>query len=118
MPPPGPDASVPEPDPDPEPDAAALAPMDAGPPLTCVAIRNCVARCQADNACAQRCVTEAAAPARTSYEKVVICSRQACATAEIECRCEEECQGGGMCVDIVDECRAPGEDLFCDQLCT
>jgi hypothetical protein len=115
----GSDAAPADADPEPEPDAALRPIADAGPPTSCVAIRNCLVRCQADSACAQRCVDGASAPARTQYQSVVTCSRRVCATDDMNCRCEQECQGGGECLEIVDGCRGPelAEDLFCDELC-
>jgi hypothetical protein len=115
------DARVPdaEPEPSPDPDAAPRPVPDAGPPMSCVAIRNCIVRCETDTTCAQRCVDQAAMSARTTYQRVVTCSRGVCAADDINCRCEQECQGGGACLDLVDECRGPslGDDTFCDELC-
>jgi hypothetical protein len=67
--------------------------------------------------CARLCVDQAAATARTEYQTVSACSRRVCPTGDLNCRCEQECQGGGECLDIVDQCRQFGEDLFCDELC-
>ena len=105
---------------DPEPDAGYPGPVDAGPAMTCIAIRNCVVRCQTDSACAQRCVDQAAASGpRDPPESADVQPRGLCAADDMECRCEQECFGGGACLDLVDECgRTQGEeDLFCDGLC-
>ncbi len=104
-------------EPEPEPDAAPRPLPDAAPATSCAGIRNCIVRCQLDTTCAQRCVDQAAAPARTGYQQIVTCSRQVCAADDINCRCERECQGGGECLDLVDGCRGVEEDLFCDELC-
>jgi hypothetical protein len=107
-----------EPEPDPQiPDAAPRPVPDAGPPMSCVDIRNCIVRCDADGACAQRCVDQAPAAARSLHQRAVACSLEGCAADDINCRCERECYGGGACIDVVDECRAFTEDLFCDELC-
>lgn len=88
-----------------------------GAPRLCAEIRNCIVRC--DNAaCAQSCVDQAPAAARTKYQEVTACSKQACAEDDVPCRCDRECFEGGACLNVVDECREGVEDdTFCDELC-
>jgi hypothetical protein len=106
-------------EPESEPDAAPRSVPDAGPPGSCVEIRNCIVRCETDATCAQRCVDQAPAAARAGHQAIGTCSRGVCQPTDINCRCEQECQGGGTCFDLVEECRGPGlaEDVFCDELC-
>jgi hypothetical protein len=116
----GPDGPLPPPpvsSPGYDPDAGPRIRPDSGPPKSCAEIRTCVAFCEQDMACAGRCVDQATAAARTEYQTVTTCSRRVCPTGDINCRCEQECQGGGECLDIVDQCRQFGDDVFCDELC-
>jgi hypothetical protein len=88
-----------------------------GAPKLCGEIRNCVIRCNTP-ACAQACVDQAPAEARTQYQAVVTCSKAGCAETDITCRCERECLEPGPCVPTVDECRdGVEEDTFCDEQC-
>src|SRR5688572_1531424 len=95
----------------------------ASMPMFCVDIRNCVVRCQEDQACAQRCVAVAPNAARMAYQAVRTCSMPACPTGDRACLCKQECldePGGGQCIPLVDECRANGgtaDDTLCDELC-
>ena len=89
----------------------------AGAPKLCGEIRNCVIRCSGA-ACAQACVDQAPAAARTKYQVVVTCSKAGCAEDDTICRCNRECLEPGECVATVDECREGVEDdTFCDELC-
>jgi hypothetical protein len=89
----------------------------AGAPKLCGEIRNCVVRCNGA-ACAQACVDQAPAAARTKYQAVVTCSKAGCAEDDTVCRCNRECLEPGECVATVDECRDMVEDdTFCDELC-
>jgi hypothetical protein len=88
-----------------------------GAPKLCGEIRNCVTRCTTP-ACAQACVDQAPAEARTKYQAVTTCSKNGCAETDITCRCERECLEPGPCVPTVDECRNGVEDdTFCDEQC-
>jgi hypothetical protein len=88
-----------------------------GAPQLCGEIRNCVTRCNTP-ACAQGCVDQAPAAARTRYQAVTTCSKGGCAETDINCRCELECLEPGACVPVVDECREGVEDdTFCDEQC-
>jgi hypothetical protein len=89
----------------------------AGAPKLCGEIRNCVIRCSGA-ACAQACVDQAPAAARTKYQAVVTCSKAGCAEDDTTCRCNRECLEPGECVPVVDECREGVEDdTYCDELC-
>jgi hypothetical protein len=98
-------------------DVAMSAPDAQASPANCQQIRNCVFRCQGDTACADRCVSSAPGPARQLYNTAQMCSRSVCAPDDIECRCAQECHGGGACTEIVDECDEAISDLFCDGPC-
>ena len=88
-----------------------------GAPKLCGEIRNCVIRCGTP-ACAQACVDQAPAAARTKYQAVTTCSKAGCAENDINCRCDRECLEPGQCVPVVDECREGVEDdTFCDEQC-
>jgi hypothetical protein len=88
-----------------------------GAPKLCGEIRNCVTRCTTP-ACAQACVDQAPAEARTKYQAVTTCSKNGCAETDITCRCDRECLEPGPCVPTVDECRNGVEDdTFCDEQC-
>lgn len=88
-----------------------------GVPQLCGEVRNCVTRCNTP-ACAQACVDQAPAAARTKYQAVTTCSKGGCAETDINCRCELECLEPGACVPVVDECREGVEDdTFCDEQC-
>jgi hypothetical protein len=89
----------------------------AGAPKLCGEIRNCVVRCT-NAACAQACVDQAPAAARTKYQQVTTCSKAGCAENDVNCRCDRECLEPGACVPVVDECREGVEDdTFCDEQC-
>jgi hypothetical protein len=101
--------------------AAGGAPMDANPasmpPKSCRDIRNCVEACDADKACAMRCVSTAPTAAQSLYQMVTMCSAQACPKQDMSCRCDQECFGGGACMDVVDQCNNSAEpDNFCDPM--
>ena len=88
-----------------------------GAPQLCGEVRNCVTRCNTP-ACAQACVDQAPAAARTKYQAVTTCSKGGCAETDINCRCDRECLEPGACVPVVDECREGVEDdTFCDEQC-
>jgi len=93
------------------PDAPAAA------PTTCREIRICIFNCREDAACAGRCVSSAPQAARALFNQAKSCSDNACPTQEPDCRCIEECHGGGMCTEVVDECDEAISDPFCDGPC-
>jgi hypothetical protein len=88
--------------------AAGMAPKD------CRGLLNCVHACDKDSACATRCVSQAPAAAQALYKMIQMCSTQACPDHDLSCRCENECQGGGQCADMVDQCDQGNPDDFCD----
>jgi hypothetical protein len=88
--------------------AAGIAPKD------CRGLRNCVHACDKDTACASKCVSQAPAAAQTLYKMIQTCSMQACPDRDLSCRCENECQGGGQCDPLVDQCNEGNPDDFCD----
>jgi hypothetical protein len=90
--------------------AAGMAPKD------CRGLRNCVHACDKDTACASKCVSQAPAAAQSQYRMIQTCSAQACPDKDLSCRCENECQGGGQCADLVDECNQGNPDDFCDPM--
>jgi hypothetical protein len=98
------------------PDSRAPDAVAAGP-KTCREIRICVFNCREDAACASRCASTAAGPARAQYQQAQMCSLQACPNQDPDCRCNEECHGGGACTVAVDECDEAVSDPFCDGPC-
>jgi hypothetical protein len=108
-------------------DASASKPTDAinGAPdtgsadaiMSCKDIRSCVFACREDQTCAARCVAAAPQAARGLYQQAKACSENACPTQDPDCRCMEECHGGGMCTEVVDECDEATSDPFCDGPC-
>lgn len=82
----------------------------------CVDIRNCILQC-ADEAACQRCVDDAPAAARMTYQALTTCSQEACAADDRVCRCDRECFEPGACVPLVEDCRGDGADRYCDELC-
>jgi hypothetical protein len=89
----------------------------AAPPTTCREIRVCLYGCGADPACAARCQSSAPARARQQYDEAHACSLRVCPNQEPDCRCIEECLGGGTCSQLVDECDEAVSDPFCDVRC-
>jgi hypothetical protein len=97
----------------------AAGPPDAGgvsaKPTDCRSLLVCVDSCRADAACAGRCIAAAPADAQALYKKIHDCSLKACPDQTMtDCRCENECYGGGECTDLVDECDMSTPDFFCD----
>jgi hypothetical protein len=90
--------------------AAGVAPKD------CRGLLNCVHACDKDTTCASKCVTQAPAAAQALYKMIQMCSMQACPDHDPSCRCENECQGGGQCAEMVDECNQGVPDDFCDPM--
>jgi hypothetical protein len=103
------------------PDAAGSADIAsadaASAPTTCREIRVCVYDCGQDMDCAARCASSATAAARALYQQGRTCSMQACPDQDIECRCDQECHGLGLCTDLFDECDQAASDPFCDFPC-
>jgi hypothetical protein len=97
--------------------ASSAADAMAAPPTTCREIRICIFNCREDAACAGRCVSSAPQAARALFNQAKSCSENACPTQEPDCRCIEECHGGGMCTEVVDECDEAISDPFCDGPC-
>ena len=97
-----------------QPDAAAVdAKPDGDPPYSCLMVRNCIYLCDRDPACEQRCVDRADDAGRALYDQLVACSIQACPAQDIDCRCTEECFGGGGCLDAFDQCTQSLQEGFC-----
>jgi hypothetical protein len=88
--------------------AAGVAPKD------CRSLLNCIHACDKDKTCAGKCVSSAPAAAQSLYKMIQMCSLRACPDQDLSCRCENECQGGGQCADMVDECDQGNPDDFCD----
>jgi hypothetical protein len=107
---PGPDASSAE-------DTRTTTPDASAAPRSCRDIRVCVFACGADQGCAARCESSAPAVARLLHEQSQMCSLRVCPEQDIECRCDQECHGGGACTDLVDECDEAISDPFCDGPC-
>jgi len=97
--------------------ASSAADAMAAAPTTCREIRICIFNCREDAACAGRCVSSAPQAARALFNQAKSCSENACPTQEPDCRCVEECHGGGMCTEVVDECDEAISDPFCDGPC-
>jgi hypothetical protein len=89
-------------------------PAAAMPPKDCRGLRNCIHACDKDTTCATRCVSTAPAAARALHEMIRACSAQACPDQDISCRCEQECQGGGLCAEMVDLCNDGDPDDYCN----
>jgi hypothetical protein len=98
-------------------DAGAGVPDAFQAPTSCREIRSCAFQCGEDRTCAARCVSTAPSAARQLYDQAQACSQQVCPTQDIECRCDQECFGGGACHEIVDECDEAISDPFCDGPC-
>jgi hypothetical protein len=88
-----------------------------GPPASCRDIRVCIYNCAEDQQCAKNCVSAAPAAARGQFNDAQECSTNACPTQDADCRCTEECLGGGRCSELVDECDEAISDPFCDIRC-
>jgi hypothetical protein len=92
-------------------DAGAAA--DVGTPGSCLRIRACASMC-GDEACVQRCIDQAGAPARAVYEQLETCARAACPDAQdATCRCQVECVFPGACTDLQDMCSEGMDDPQC-----
>jgi hypothetical protein len=86
-----------------------------GPPMTCGEIRNCVARCQGNAACATQCSAEAPMEEQMAFMTLDACSKRVCPAQDATCRCKQECLEPGECVPAFDTCTSGIADDFCDQ---
>jgi hypothetical protein len=98
-------------------DASTPAADAMGPPASCRDIRVCIYNCAEDMNCAKNCVSVAPSAARAQFNDAQECSLNACPNQDPDCRCTEECLGGGACAEIVDECDEAISDPFCDIRC-
>jgi hypothetical protein len=86
---------------------------DVGIPGSCLRLRACASLC-GDEACVQRCIDQASAPARAVYEQLETCARAACPDAQdATCRCQVECVFPGACTDLQDMCSEGMDDPQC-----
>jgi hypothetical protein len=103
-----------------EPNPAADSGAGGSGGLNCQQIRMCVfgAPC-ADDACIQSCAARGTVDAQAAFGALRACTANACATSDINCACDEQCQANGACLSEADACRgtAPVVDDICDSLC-
>jgi hypothetical protein len=95
------------------PEAGALAGM------SCQQIRMCVfgAPC-GDDACIDACAAKGSPDAQTAFAALRACTAKTCASADVNCACNEQCQAGGSCLHEADVCLGTTAlDDICDSLC-
>jgi hypothetical protein len=93
----------------------------AGAPAgrNCQQIRMCVfgAPC-ADDACVHTCAAKGTTDAQAAFEALRACTANACATGDVNCACNEQCEANGSCLHEADVCLGTTAiDDICDSLC-
>jgi hypothetical protein len=87
--------------------------------LACQQIRMCaLGDCTNEEACVATCAAKGSPEAKAAFEALRACTAMACASGDVTCACNEQCQADGACLHEADVClgTTPNDDI-CDMLC-